>query len=588
MGVLVLQWLRWHGGAMYIDIVPNRASPPAVLLRESVRQGGKVLKRTVANLSSLESSQIEALRAILRGETLVAPSDAFEKLRDRQHGACEAVRVTMKRLGFEALLDSRRSHERDLVVAMVAARILEPKSKLATTRSWSRYTLAADLGVEGANEKELYAAMDWLFERQARLEKKLSTRHLESGGLALYDLSSSYFEGVTCPLAKRGYSRDRKPGTLQVNYGLMTDARGCPVAVSVYPGNTSDSKTLVPQLMKLREEFGLTDVVLVGDRGMISQKQIDRMTPLEGVAWITALRAERIKQLVKGGAIQIGLFDDRNLFEVAHDDYPGERLVACRNPELAKRRAHKRDALLTATEAELAKVHKSIESGRLRGAAKIGLRVGRVIGKYKVAKHFLLEISGDAFTYRRDDERIREEASLDGIYVVRTSLTQAHATAAQTVHHYKKLSRVERAFRTIKTGGLEVRPIHHRLEDRVRAHILLCVLAYYVEWHMREALRPMLFSDEMTDEEKDQRDPVAPAQRSEAALRKVRTKTLEDGSPAHDFRSLLDELSLVVRSTCRARAAKEDAPTFDVVTSLTATQRRAFELLEKTQTYPVR
>ena len=573
---------------MYIDIVPNRASPPAVLLRESVRERGKVVKRTLANLSSLDPSQVEALRAILRGETLVAPSDAFEKLSDRQHGACEAVRVTMTRLGFDALLDSRRSRERDLVVAMVAARILEPKSKLATSRSWSRYTLAADLGVDGAHEKQLYAAMDWLLERQARIEKKLSARHLESGALALYDLSSSYFEGVTCPLAKLGHSRDGKPGTLQVNYGLMTDARGCPVAVSVYPGNTADSKTLLPQLTRLREDFGLENVVLVGDRGMISQKQIDAMTPLDGVAWITALRTERIKQLVDTGAIQLGLFDEKNIFELVHDDYPGERLVACRNPELAKRRAHKRESLLAATEAELANVKKSVDSGRLVGAAKIGLRVGKVIGKYKVGKHFVLGIADEAFAFQRNEERIREEASLDGIYVVRTSLPKERATAADAVRSYKKLSRVERAFRTIKTGNLAVRPIHHRLEDRVRAHIFLCVLAYYVEWHMRDALRPMLFADEMTDEEKDQRDPVAPAERSDAALRKIKTKKLDDGSPAHDFRSLLDELALVVRSTCRARAAKEDAATFDVVTSLTATQRRAFELLEETPTYPVR
>lgn len=573
---------------MYIDVVPNRTSPPAILLRESVREHGKVVKRTLANLSSLDHSQVEALRAILRGETLVAPSDAFDKLSDRQHGACEAVAVAIKRLGFDALLDSRRSRERDLVVAMIAARILEPKSKLATSRSWSRYTLAADLGVEGANEKELYAAMDWLFERQARIEKKLSARHLKNGALALYDLSSSYFEGVTCPLAKLGHSRDGKPGTLQVNYGLLTDARGCPIAVSVYPGNTADSTTLVPQLMKLRDDFGLKDVVLVGDRGMISQKQIDTMTSLEGVAWVTALRTERIKQLVDSGTIQLGLFDERNLFELVHDDYPGERLVACRNPELAKRRAHKRESLLAATEVELAKVNASVVSGRLQSAAKIGLRVGKVIGKYKVAKHFILDITDDAFTFRRDEDRIRQEASLDGIYVVRTSLPKERASAADAVRSYKKLSRVERAFRTIKTGNLEVRPIHHRLEDRVRAHILLCVLAYYVEWHMRDALRPLLFSDEMTDEEKDQRDPVAPAQRSEAALRKIKTKQLDDGSPAHDFRSLLDELSLVVRSTCRARAAKEDAPTFDVVTSLNATQRQALELLAKIPTYPVR
>ena len=573
---------------MYLDVVPNRGSPPAILLRESVRDGDKIVKRTLANLSALSLSQVEPLRAILRGETLVAPTDAFDKVCDRQHGACEAVRIAMRRIGFEALLDSRRSRERDLVVAMIAARILQPKSKLATTRSWARYTLAVDLRVHDADEKELYAAMDWLFERQARIEKKLAARHLTSGGLALYDLSSSYFEGVTCPLAKLGHSRDGKPGTLQVNYGLMTDALGCPVAVSVYPGNTNDSKTLVPQITKLRDEFGVKDVVLVGDRGMISQKQIDVMTPLEGLAWITALRTERIKKLVEDGSIQIGLFDEKNLFELTHDDYPGERLVACKNHELAKRRAHKREALLAATEAELTKVKKSVDKRRLHDAAKIGLRVGKVIGRYKVAKHFVLDISDHAFAFRRDDDHVREEAALDGIYVVRTSLPEERATAADAVRSYKKLSRVERAFRTIKTGDLSVRPIHHRLEDRVRAHIFLCVLAYYVEWHMRRALRPMLFADEMTDAQKDQRDPVAPARRSAAALRKIETRRLDDGSPAHDFRSLLDDLALVVRSTCRTRGAKEEEPSFDVVTSLNAKQGRALDLLSKIAVYPVR
>lgn len=578
---------QWHCWAMYIDVVPNRASPPAILLRESVREGDKVVKRTLANLSALSLAQVEPLRAILRGEKLVAASDAFEKLRDRQHGACEAVRIAMRRIGFDALLDSRRSRERDLVVAMVAARILDAKSKLATSRSWSRYTLAMDLGVHDAEERELYDAMDWLLERQGRIEKKLAARHLTSGGLALYDLSSSYFEGVTCPLAKLGHSRDGKPGTLQVNYGLMTNALGCPVSVSVYPGNVNDSKTLVPQITKLRDEYGLKDVVIVGDRGMISQKQIDAITPLEGLAWVTALRTERIKKLVADGSIQIGLFDDRNLFELTHDDYPDERLVACRNEELAKRRAHKREDLLVATEAELLKITKSVGARRLRGAAKIGLRVGKVIGKYKVAKHFVLDISDDTFSFRRDEERIREETALDGIYVVRTSLSQERSSAADAVRSYKKLSRVERAFRTIKTSDLAVRPIHHRKENRVRAHIFLCVLAYYVEWHMREALRPMLFADEMTDAEKDERDPVAPAVRSNAAVRKVATKKLDDDSTVHDFRTLLDELALVVRSTCRARGVSNDAPTFEVITSLTAQQQRALDLLSKIAPYPV-
>ena len=583
-----MQHYLLHDAVMYIDVVPNRSSPPAVLLRESVREGARTRKRTLANLSSLTSARVEALRAVLRGDTLVAPADAFDKIADHQHGACEAVRVAMRRLGFYALLYARRSRERDLVVAMVAARILRPGSKLATSRTWSRYTLCAELGVEGAGEKELYAAMDWLLERQPRIEKKLAARHLKGGSLALYDLSSSYFEGETCPLAKLGHSRDGRPGTLQVNYGLLTDAHGVPVSISVFPGNTADSTTVAPQLEKLRGDFGLQDVVLVGDRGMISQKQIDAMKGRGGVAWITALRTEKIRQLVDAGSLQLGLFDERNLFELAHDDYPGERLVACRNPELARRRAHKREALLAATETELAKVQRSVEKRRLAGAAKIGVRVGKVVGKYKVQKHFQLAIADDAFSYSRDERRIREEAALDGIYVVRTSLPEKLASAADAVRSYKKLSRVERAFRTIKTDDLAVRPIHHRLEGRVRAHIFLCMLAYYVERHMRDALAPMLFADEMSDEQKDRRDPVNPAQRSPAALRKAGTKRLEDGSAAHSFRSLLDELALVVRSTCRPRGAPATAPTFDVVTSLNPMQARALDLLAKVPTYPVR
>ena len=573
---------------MYIDVVPNRSSPPAILLRESVREGARTRKRTIANLSGFKPHQVEALRAILRDEPLVAPTDAFDKLYDRQHGACEAVRVAMRRLGFDQLLEARRSRERDLVVAMVAARILQPKSKLATSRSWSRYTLCADLGVEGAGEKELYAAMDWLLARQSRIEKKLAARHLKNGALALYDLSSSYFEGTTCPLAKLGHSRDNKPGMLQVEYGLLTNALGVPVSITVFPGNTSDSTTVASQLTKLRGEFGLSELVLVGDRGMISQKQIDQMKLLDGVAWVTALRSERIKALVEDGALQLGLFDEKNLAEIAHDDYPGERLVACRNAELAKRRAYKREELLSATERELTKVKKSVEKGRLKDAVEIGVRVGKVIGKYKMQKHFDFEIKDRLFTYSRNAARIAEEAALDGIYVVRTSLTKERASAADAVLTYKKLARVERAFRTIKTDDLHVRPIHHRLEDRVRAHIFLCMLAYYVEWHLRAALAPMLFIDEAADAEKDARDPVAPAPRSPGALKKARTKKCEDGSPVYDFRSLLDELALVVRSTCRPRGANPDTPTFQLVTSLNPIQQRAFDLVAKLHVYPVR
>jgi len=524
---------------------------------------------------------------MLRGEKLVAPSDAFDKISDQRHGGCDAIRVAMQKLGFPALLDPRRCRERDLVVAMVAMRLLNPKSKLATSRLWSQYTLPADLGIADADEKQLYAAMDWLLQRQERLEARLAARHLKNGELALYDLSSSYFEGVTCPLAKRGYSRDEKQGSLQVNYGLMTDERGCPVAVSVYPGNTADSSTVASQLSKLRDQFKLNNITLVGDRGMISQTQINTIATLEGMAWITALRSGKIKDLVAKGAVQLGLFDNTNLFELTHEDFPNERLIACKNHELEKKRAHTREQLLRATETKLDQVKQSVDNGKLRGAANIGLRVGKVIGKYKVAKHFITDISNNTFAFARHDDNIREEAAVDGIYIVRTSLPKQACSAADTVRNYKKLAQVERAFRSIKTTDLAIRRIHHRTEDRVRAHILLCVLAYYVQWHLMQALRPMLFADEMTNEQKAQRDPVSAARRSEAALRRASRKTLDDGSTVHSFRTLLCELDLITRSTCRLRGPDPNAPTFDITTSRSPTQQRAFDLLAAISLCPV-
>jgi hypothetical protein len=573
---------------MHVDVVPNRGSRPAYLLRESFRDGRKVRKRTLANLSSLADEQIKAIRRVLRGEKLAAPIDLFEVSSTRLHGDTDAVVRAMKRLGFRDLLAPRSCREADVVMGMLAARIVAPHTKLATTRWWTTRTLPQDLGIERADEQELYAAMDWLLGRQDAIEKKLAARHLGDGAFALYDLSSSYFEGTTCPLAKLGYNRDGKKGKLQVNYGLLTDRRGCPVSISVYEGDTSDPKTLMPQVVKLKRDFAIERVVLVGDRGMIGQAAVDELRKVEGLAWITALKSVQIRQLVEGGALQLGLFDEKNLFELAHPDYPGERLVACRNAELGKLRAHKRQELLAATTKELEHVRAMIERGKLRGAGKIGVRVGRVVNKYKVAKHFDLVIEDRRFDFRVLDREVAAEAALDGIYVVRTSVPKTKMSAADTVRSYKALAGVERAFRSMKTIDLKVRPIHHRKADRVRAHIFLCMLAYYVEWHMRDALRPMLFADEMTNEEKDRRDPVAPALRSEAALRKIKTKKLDDGSPAHDFRSLLNELALVVRSTCRARAAKQDAATFDVVTSLSAAQRRAFELLAQVPMYPVR
>lgn len=549
------------------------------LLRRSYRERGKVKKETVANLTALGDHVVGLIRDALRGRHVGRLDEAFEVTRSRRHGDIRAVRTAMKQLGFDQLVATRSSRERNLVVAMIAARIVDPQTKLATIRSWSNTTLPEVLDIEDANEDDLYEAMDWLLTRQSRIEKKLATRHLHEDGLALYDLSSSYFEGHACPLAALGHNRDRKKGKIQVNYGLLTDERGCPVAVSVFPGNTSDTKTLLPQITKMRDNFGIERFVIVGDRGMITQKQIDALCDVDGVDWITALRSEAIRKLVKAGAVQMGLFDERNLFEVTHPDFPGERLVACRNPDLARRRANKRQALLDATELELQKVRGMAGRGRVKGRDKIGVRVGKVINKYKVAKHFTITITDDSFLFECDRHSINAEAALDGIYVVRTSLHNDRIETDEIVRCYKRLTQVERAFRSLKTMDLHIRPIHHHLERRVRAHIFLCMLAYYVKWHMSEAWRQLLFSD---DEQaaKATRDPVAAARRSDSALHKVSTKRTDQGAPAHSFQTLLAELGTVVRNTCRRPGANDDEASFHLDTAPTPTQQQAFDLLQ--------
>jgi transposase len=563
---------------MHIDVVPNRGSRPAYLLRESFREGEKVSKRTLANLSALPDEQIFAIRAILRGEQLQPVGELFEAIASRPHGHVQAVRAAMQRLGLESLLASRPSPERALVGAMIAARIIAPHTKLATTRWWHTTTLAEEFAVAEADEDDLYAAMDWLLERQGAIEKKLAARHLSQGSLVLYDLSSSYFEGTTCPLAKLGYNRDGKKGKLQVNYGLLTDRRGCPMAVSIHAGNTSDPTTLMPQVHKLQQDFGIETLVLVGDRGMISQKAIDELREQDQVGWITALKSSQIRALVEGGQLQLGLFDEKNLFELSHPDFPTERLIACRNPELAKLRSHKRQSLLEATEKELAKVQATVERGRLAGRDAIGVRVGKVVNKYKVAKLFALDIEDHRFSFHRLQDHIASEAALDGIYIIRTSLAKKQMTAADCVRNYKSLAQVERAFRALKTIDLKIRPIHHRLAERVRSHIFLCMLAYYVEWHMREAWRPLLFADQ-DQLAKTTRDPVAPATRSSAAQAKAATHTLDDGTPAHSFSTLQQELATIVRNTCRAHKAADGAATFLITTTANPKQRRALELI---------
>ncbi len=552
------------------------------LLRRSYREDGKVKNETLGNLSHLPDALVDLVRRSLQGETFVPLDQAFEVVDSRHHGAVQAVTAAMQRLGFASLLATKTSRERDLVCAMVAARIIAPHTKLATTRWWHTTTLAKDFSVADAVEDELYAAMDWLLSRQERIEKKLAARHLAEDSLVLYDLSSSYFEGRTCPLAQRGYNRDGKKGKLQVNYGLLTDDRGCPVAVSVHEGNTADPQTLMPQIDRLRHDFKLAHVVMVGDRGMISQKAVDALRGQEGIGWITALKSGAIRKLVTQGEIQLGLFDECNLFEFTHPDFPGERLVACRNPELAARRAYKREDLLQATEKNLEKVRIMVQAGRLQGQDKIGVRVGKVVNQYSMAKHFTLAIRDNAFTFTRQAENIATEAAQDGIYVIRTSLPVERMDSADCVRHYKSLAQVERAFHTLKSVNLRIRPIHHRLETRVRAHIFLCMLAYYVEWHMRETWRELLFAD--TDQAaKTTRDPVAPARRSAAALRKVNTRKLEDGTPAHSFRTLMDELSTIVRNTCRTPHSGLNGHSFEVVTTANPKQRRALELIQKIQ-----
>ena len=550
------------------------------LLRRSYREGGSVKNETLGNLSHLPDELVEIIRRSLQGETFVPVSQAFEISRSRAHGHVQAVATAMHRLGFASLIASKPCRERDLVLAMVAARIVAPQTKLATTRWWHTTTLAEDFAVADAGEDELYAAMDWLLQRQDIIQKKLASRHLSAGGLVLYDLSSSYFEGSTCPLARRGYNRDGKHGMLQINYGLLTDARGCPVAVSVHEGNTSDSTTFMPEVQRLRTDFGIERMVMVGDRGMISQKAIDEMRETDGIGWITALKSVSIRALIEQGQLQLGLFDDRNLFELSAPDYPGERLVACRNAQLAKLRAHKREELLCATENSLARIKARVDAGKLAGKDNIGVRVGKIINQYKVAKHFELVIGDTAFSFARKPDSIAAEAALDGIYIIRTSVPATQMESADCVRSYKSLANVERAFRSLKTIDLKVRPIHHRLADRVRSHIFLCMLAYYVEWYMREAWRELMFAD--TDQQaKATRDPVAPAKRSKAALDKVASHTLDDDTPVHSFGTLMAELATIVRNTCRTQQTAENAPAFEVITSQNQKQQRAMELLRR-------
>lgn len=550
------------------------------LLRRSYREDGKVCNETLGNLSHLPDHIVDLVRQALKGTSFAPVGELFEVVSSRQHGDVDAVLRTIRRIDLSGLLGVQPCWESRLATGMIVARVVEPQTKLATTRWWNTRTLPEDLHIERADEDALYSAMDWLLLHQDAIEKRLAARHLEEGCTALYDLTSSYFEGTHCSLAKLGHNRDGKANKLQVNYGLLTDSRGCPIAVSVFDGNVNDAKTLLPEVEKLRKTFGLRKVVLVGDRGMIGQTGVEQLRDVEGAGWVTALKSGQIRQLVDQGAIQMGLFDQRNLFELTHPDYPGERLVACRNVDLGRLRAVKRQDLLAATGKELAKVKAMVARGKLKGEGEIGVRVGRVVNKYKVAKHFALDIGPGRFNYSILEDSVASEAGLDGIYVIRTTVGKKEMSAADAVRTYKSLSNVERAFRTLKTIDLKVRPIHHHLADRVRAHIFLCMLAYYVEWHMRQAWAPLLFADE-DQEAKAERDPVAPARRSDAAEQKARTHMLEDGTDAHSFRTLLRSLGTIVRNTCRAPGNSESPSTFQVTTTPDKKQRLALDLIEK-------
>lgn len=547
------------------------------LLRHSYREEGRVKKETLANLTPLGDAIVHMVREALRGRVFVRVEDAFQIVGSRHHGHCAAVLRALGRLKVEALLGAH-CRERQLVLAMIAARIIDPRSKLATANCFDNTTILELLGLSDVTEDDLYAAMDWLLERQGQVEKKLAKRHLKEGALALYDLSSSYFEGRTCPLAALGYSRDRKRGKLQVNYGLLTDRRGCPVAISAFKGNVTDTQTLQPQVDALRGRFGIADFVLVGDRGMITQKQVDLLRS-DNLQWITALRPGAIRKLLADRSVTPELFDERNLVEVEHIAFPGERLMVCRNPALAKLRAATRESLIASTCQAIEKIQTMVASGKLSGAAKIGVRVGRDINKYKVAKHIVLDVTDAALIFSRNEAGIAEEAALDGLYVVRTSLPAEVMPRAEVVRSYKQLSQVERSFRSMKTMDLHVRPIFHRTESRVRAHLLLCMLAYYVRWHLLECWRPLLFCDEELDA-KLTRDPVAPATRSASADEKAMTKRTSDGERAHSFRTLLENLGTVVRNTCRRSSAPDSEGTFTIDTRPSPLQQRAIDLID--------
>jgi hypothetical protein len=570
---------------MYVETVPNRNSRPAILLRQGWREGAKVRKKTIANLTDWPRAKVEALRRLLKGELLVAAEDAFAIERSLPHGHVAALIAMARRIGLDRLLSARPCRERDLVLALILERLIHPASKLATTRLWHATSLARELGVEDADVDALYGAMDWLLARQDRIERALARRHLADDAPVFYDVTSSYYEGHSCPLMRFGHNRDGKKGKTQVVYGVLTDAGGRPVAVEVYPGNTGDPATVADQVDKLRRRFGLDHVVLVGDRGMLTDVQIAALRAHPGLGWVSALKSAAIRRLVEGEELQLSLFDQQNLAEIASPDFPGERLIACYNPLLAEARAEKRADLLAATEDDLDRIVRQVarRTKTPLTAAEIGQKAGRVIARHKVAKHFVLDIADGRFAYLRNEEAIAAEARLDGIYVIRTSQPAERLPASEAVRTYKGLGQLEHLFRTLKGLEIQVRPIRHRDADRVRAHIFLALLSAYLEWHLRRALAPLLFDDDTLDEDRQSRDPVAPAKPTEHARRKKATRRSEDGLPLHSFDSLIADLGTCCQNTCRLKG-DPDSPTFTQTTQPTEIQRRALQLID---TFPV-
>lgn len=564
---------------MYIDVVPNRKSPPAVLLREAHRQGKRTIKRTIANLSDWPQDRVDMLRRLLAGERLVSAKEVFVVEKTTPHGHVEAIMAMIRKLGLDDIIASKPCRERNLVLAMIAERLLYPCSKLATTRVWHMTTLAQELQVHDADEDELYDALDWLLERQERIENKLASRHLAEGCQIFYDVSSSYYEGKVCVLARRGYCRDGKQGMAIIVYGVMTDAEGRPIAVKVYEGNTGDPSTVPDQVQTLRERFGLNRVVLVGDRGMLTQTQIDLLRQYPQLGWISALRTEAIRSLYNAGSIQMSLFDKQNLAEIVSDDFPGERLMVCFNSRLADERRRTRDELLGETDKLLCKLSLEVQrrKKKMLTAAEIGIKLGRIRGKYKMGKHYTFEISDGRFKWQRNQQSIDEEKCLDGIYIVRTSEKPHQLSCEDTVRSYKRLSQVERAFRTLKSMDIRIRPIRHWNNDHVKAHIFLCMLSYYVEWHLRKAWSPLLFDDEQLDAERAKRDPVLPATSSASAKVKKSKRQTSDGLPIQSFDTLLKTLGTRTRNMCRVTTSDNS---FEQVTPPDALQSRALELLK--------